>query len=184
VFTEALAVAREINYAYDRARALAALAARLPELLPEALAAAREIKDADDRARALAALAERLPELLPEALAAAREIKNEYHRAEALTALAERLPELLPEALAAAREIESEWFRAPVLTALAPRLTELPRPDLYPLWDKTLPVLARRTRPDLLADLRALVPVIHALGGGEAIAETARAIQDVARWWP
>jgi len=68
--------------------------------------------------------------------------------------------------------------------ALAPRLAELPRPALYPLWDETLPLLARRTRRDLLADLRALVPVIHALGGAGAIAETARAIQDVARWWP
>jgi len=68
--------------------------------------------------------------------------------------------------------------------ALALRLAELPRPDLYPLWDETLPLLARRTRRNLLADLRALVPVIHALGGDEAIAETFRAIQDTARWWP
>jgi hypothetical protein len=102
-----------------------------------------------------------------------------------LTALAERLPpELLPEALAAAREIKDEWRRAEALTALAPRLAELPRPALYPLWDETLPRLARRTRRDLLMDLGALVPVIHALGGEAAIAETFRAIQDVARWWP
>lgn len=43
---------------------------------------------------------------------------------------------------------------------------------------------ARRTRPDLLSDLRALAPLIHALGGESAAAETFRAIQDVARWWP
>jgi len=34
------------------------------------------------------------------------------------------------------------------------------------------------------ADLPALAPVIAALGGAEAVAETCRAIQDVGRWWP
>ena len=76
------------------------------------------------------------------------------------------------------------YTRAITFKKLVPHLTELPRPDLYPLWDETLPVLARRTRRDLLADLRALVPVIHALDGEAAIAETFRAIQDTARWWP
>jgi hypothetical protein len=117
--------------------------------------------------------------------AAAGEIEWESARAQALAALAPHLPpNLLPQALAAAGEIEWESARAQALAALAPRLAELPRPALYPLWDKTLPVLARRTRPDLLADLQALVPVIHALGGEAAITETARAIQDVAHWWP
>ena len=35
---------------------------------------------------------------------------------------------------------------------------------------------------DLLSDLTALIPVILALGGQEALLETARAIQDVGRW--
>jgi hypothetical protein len=52
------------------------------------------------------------------------------------------------------------------------------------MWQETLPVLARRTRRDLLADLRALVPVIVALGESDAIAATFRAIQDVAARWP
>jgi hypothetical protein len=34
------------------------------------------------------------------------------------------------------------------------------------------------------SDLTALAPVILALGGDEALMETARAIQDVGRWWP
>jgi hypothetical protein len=33
-------------------------------------------------------------------------------------------------------------------------------------------------------DLIALVPVLAALGGAEAVAEAFRAIQDVGRWWP
>jgi hypothetical protein len=56
--------------------------------------------------------------------------------------------------------------------------------NVYPLWQETLPILAARTRKDLLADLRALSPIITALGGAEVIVETFRAIQDVGRWWP
>ena len=74
--------------------------------------------------------------------------------------------------------------RAKALAALASHLAKLPRPVLYSLWDETLPILARRTRRDLLTDLGALAPVIVALGGAKALAETARAIQDAARWWP
>jgi hypothetical protein len=176
---------------YLRARALTTLAAYLsPKLLTKALATAREIGDAKHRANALAALAPRLPpELLGQTLAAARKIVYAEHRAKALAALVPHLPPeqqlpVLTKALATVRENGDEDDRANALAALAPRLAELPRSALYPLWDETLPLLARRTRRDLLADLRALVPVIHALGGEAAIAETARAIQDVARWWP
>jgi hypothetical protein len=35
-----------------------------------------------------------------------------------------------------------------------------------------------------ISDLGALAPLIASLGGEQAIAETARAVQDVARWWP
>ena len=34
------------------------------------------------------------------------------------------------------------------------------------------------------ADSIALIPIIAALGGPEALVETVRAIQDVGRWWP
>jgi len=192
---QGLAYARQVPDPWQRAEALEKLAPHLPEnLLARALAAARGIRDAGDRAQALAALAPHLPpderpQVLAQALAAARGIRDAGDRAQALAALAPHLPpderpQVLAEALAAAREIGDAGDRARALAALAPRLAELPRPALYPLWDKTLPVLARRTRPDLLADLQALVPVIHALGGEAAITETARAIQDVAHWWP
>jgi hypothetical protein len=90
----------------------------------------------------------------------------------------------LPTALAAAREIQTAYRRARVLRALAEPLAKLPRPALHPSWHETLSSLARRTRRDLLADLEALIPVIHALSGEAAIAETACAIQDVTCWWP
>jgi hypothetical protein len=192
---EALAAAREIENGYDRADALADLAPRLAELghPQEALAAAREIGDESYRAEALAGLAPHLPEgLLPEALAAAWEIGGEFARAQALAGLAPHLPpdlkeEALREALAAAREIENGYARAKALAGLAGPWAEWAgreRAAAYALWPETLRRLAVRPRKDLLSDLRALLPVLSALGGAEAVGEAFRAIQDVGRWWP
>lgn len=128
-----------------------------------------------------------------QALTYARQMPDEGQRARALAALAPRLPperqeQALHEALAAAREIRDEDARARAcaraLASMASHLAAFPRPALYPLWDETLRALARRTRRDLLADLRALMPLILRLGGPQAIAETFRAVRDVARWWP
>ena len=77
-----------------------------------------------------------------------------------------------------------EFPRSSVLAALAPHLAALHPTDLYPLWRETLHLSSRRPRSDLLLDIGALVPVIVALGGHDALADTARAIGDVCRWWP
>ncbi|MEH2054945.1 MAG: hypothetical protein V7K97_01940 [Nostoc sp.] len=119
----------------------------------------------------------------PEALAAARAIQDEDYRAIALSALAQNLPELLPEALAAARAIQFEGFRAEALSALADSLSQMPSRELFPLWQDTLHELSLRTRHNLLQDIKALFPVIFALGGQVATVEIARAIVDVGRWW-
>ncbi|MDZ8228321.1 hypothetical protein, partial [Nostoc sp. ChiVER01] len=113
----------------------------------------------------------------------ARAIQSEDSRASALSALADKLPELLPEALAAARAIQYEYSRASALSALASGLSQMPNAKLFPLWQDTLHKLSVRTRPNLLQDIKALFPVIFALGGEAATAEVARAIVDVARWW-
>ncbi|MEH1902218.1 MAG: NB-ARC domain-containing protein [Nostoc sp.] len=187
VLPEALAAARAIQDKYYHVKALSALAQKLPEVLPEALAAARAIQSENSRAYALSALAQKLPEVLSEALAAARAIQSESDRAYALSALAQKLPEVLPEvlpeALAAARAIQSENSRAYALSALASGLSQMPSTELFPLWQYTLHELSLRTRPNLLQDIKALFPVIFALGGEAATAEVARAIGDVARWW-
>ncbi len=156
------------------------------QVLREALEAARAIRDEDSRFKALVALAPHLSEpLLHEALEAARAIENEGSRSEALVALAPHLSEpLLHEALEAARAIRDEEHRSEALAALASRLAELPPTALYSIWSETILFLATRTRRGLLADLGSLVPVLAALGGTEAMAETFRAIQDVGRWWP
>ncbi len=192
--SEALAATRNIRHEGRRSEALAALAPHLPaDLLAKALDAARSIRNGRYRARALTALAPHLPEglreqALTEALKAARSLPEKGRlgspRSEALGALAPHLPPgLLSEALEVTLGIRDARYRAEALSALAPRLAKMPAERLYPLWAETLPILARRTRPQLLADLRALAPVIHALGGQEAVAETFRAIQDVGRWW-
>ncbi|NMF61771.1 NB-ARC domain-containing protein [Brasilonema octagenarum] len=171
VLQKALAAASEIQDESDHAEALSALAQKLPsELLSQVLAAAREIQSQEYRAKVLSALAQKLPsELLPEALAATREIQDQRYRANILSALADKLPsELLPQALAAAREIQNEYLRANVLSALASGLSQMPSTELFPLWRDTLDKLSLRTRPDLLEDIKALFPVIFALGGEAA----------------
>jgi hypothetical protein len=122
-------------------------------------------------------------------LAFAQQIPELGRRAEALAALAEHLAEpqrgeALAQALEAARAIGSEGPRSEALAALALHLATRPASPLYSLWSQTLPVLASRTRKDLLADLGALVPVILRLGGPQAAADVYRAILDVGQWWP
>ncbi len=195
----ALEAARQIPYPYSRAQALTSLT---PHLAPEdreaalahALEAARSIDHPYPRARALAALAPHLPEpdrkaALAHALAAARSIDHPRYRARALANLAPHLPPneretALVDALYTAREITDPDDRAQALTSLASHLAQLPLPTLYPLFHDTLHHLARRTRRDLLGDLRALLPVLERLGGPEALEELARAIVDVGEWWP
>src|SRR5262245_48023354 len=53
----------------------------------------------------------------------------------------------------------------------------------YPLWSQLLHFPARRTQSALVADLRTLRSVIEALGGSNAIAETAREIYEIGDWW-
>jgi hypothetical protein len=192
---EALDAARSIEDGRYRSSALTALVPHLPaDLLSEALDAARSIEDGRYRSSALTALVPRLPEhkrarVLSEALDAARSIGDEKDRFWALKGLVPHLPaDLLREALDAARSIEGwKWTRSPALEALAPHLANMPLADLSATCTRTLHVLADRTRPDLLGDLPSLAPILAVLAQPDAAAvfsEVARAISDVARWWP
>jgi len=200
LLSEALDAARSIEEELHRSRALAALVPRLPEherarVLSEALDAARSIENEKYRSLALTALVPRLPEherarVLSEALDAARSIGDTTDRFWALKELVPHLPAgLLSEALDAARSIEGwKWTRSPALEALAPHLANMPLEDLSVTCTRTLHVLADRTRPDLLGDLPSLAPILGVLAQPDAAAElfseVARAISDVARWWP
>jgi hypothetical protein len=161
---------------------LTALADKLtPDLLPKALEAALAIKNESDRAWALRALTDKLPEALPKALEAALAIKNESDRAWALTALADKLPEVLPKALEAALAIKDVSLRAWAFKALALHLVNAP--NCFNLWKDLLHFLSYQTRPDLLSDITALIPIIFSLGGKAAATEMTQAIQNVAKWW-
>ncbi|MBD0262782.1 MAG: hypothetical protein ICV78_08655, partial [Tolypothrix sp. Co-bin9] len=101
-----------------------------------------------------------------------------------LSSLAPLLPpDLLSEALAAAREIQSESYRTKALSSLADKLSQIQKTLLFNHWRRTLHILSVHTRPNLLSDINALTPVIPALGGQQAVKDTADAIQDLSRWW-
>ena len=196
LLAEALTIVRLIEQEGFRAMALQALAPHMGDqgLLAQAVQIAQVINDRLYRVKALAALAPWLPVeqqtlVLAAALEAARQVDNERGRTEGLALLAPLLPEaqrqpVLAEALSSASQEDEKWDRAQALLALAPALAQLPAEALTPLWHITLPVLAARSRQELLSDLAALEPVFYALGGEEAASETLRAVQDVGRWWP
>jgi len=95
-----------------------------------------------------------------------------------------RQGQVLYEALAAAQAIKWEAARADALAPQWAAWAASNRPAAYDLWTETLRALSTRPLPHLLANLRALAPVLAALGGAQAIEETFHAIQDVGRWWP
>jgi len=197
----ALKAARAIRSEWDRAEILSALVPNLSqpvreEVLQQMMAAERAHVDVENWAKALFPVASYLPEpvreeVLQEGLTKARAIWNEEYRAKVLSTLAPYLSqplkeEALEESLEIIRTIElgSGWNRSWLLTPLARHLAQLPMAILYLLWRETSHILAARTRRQLLADIRALEPVIAALGGSEAVAESAQAMLDVRRWWP
>jgi hypothetical protein len=165
----------------------------------EALQATREVKQEAGREESLTWLVPELlrAELLPEALHAARSIRGAASRAIALATVAGDLTghdqrTSLHEAAKAALSSpkgrvalgEDRATRPMALAAVATGLRKLPTQEVSSWWTETLPQLAAQVRADFVHDLGALVPVIAALGGPEALAQSARAVEDVGRWWP
>jgi hypothetical protein len=175
----------------ERARALAAIACRYAALgLPEdAMEIARSIPDSYSMAQALAGLAPSLQgTLFEEALALSLNMWSDEVKGTALSGLLPRLAEQGVEqahrAFHIACEVIDSKARITALTALVPRILKLPAPDLYSLWANVLHILSKRTRPVLLSDLDALIPVLAQLGGGKALEEVTEALVDVASCWP
>ncbi|MBE9228727.1 hypothetical protein IQ264_25280 [Phormidium sp. LEGE 05292] len=179
---KALDTALSIQREDSLVQALTVLVHKLPsELLCKVIDVVQHIQSQEYRTQVLIALADRLPEVLPKALEAALSIDDEYHRVQALIVLAEKLPEALPKALEAALSIQNEDSVTQALTALSSHLVNAP--DQFILWKDLLHFLSHRLRPQLLNDMEFLTPVLCALGGEVATAETTQAIQDVGRWW-
>ncbi len=167
------------------------VAVLLPDhLLAEAIDTIRNLPSATfdgarGQCRALRGLAAYLPEpLAREALGIARAVPFEEPRAEATAALLARLAELgTPDTAAGllqlASSLEPRESRSQALAALVGRVAALPRDRLYPLWRATLHVGAARSRTDMLADLRDLVPLVLALDSVEAPSAIARVVLDL-----
>ncbi|NEO07811.1 MAG: hypothetical protein F6K51_20555 [Moorea sp. SIO3I8] len=194
ILPEALEAARSISYDPSRVSALSGLVPYLPEILPEALEAARSITYDPSRVSALSGLVPYLPEILPEALEAARSIHNESDRAEALSRLAHHLSdEILLKTLATVRSIQHKGYRASSVMMPLPHLPTImksvyeqlnPNSVDYNIWKEILHFLADNDRQVVLESIPKLSSIIIALGGSNAFAEIAHAIQDVGQWWP
>lgn len=196
---ETLAIARSIERYDAKVTALSSIIPRLSGSLKEdvsreAFDIAKEIELEEARGSILIELVPILPDnLLNETLMVIRKIENDDIKGPLLAKLILFLPEplkenVLRETLASISKIQygSKDFdyRPMALGKLAPYMAELSHIKLYPLWCETLHLLAYHTREDLLVDLQALIPAIVALGGPDALEETAQAIEDVGSWWP
>ena len=157
---EALTIARDIPLEGDRAMALIAMTAKLPELLPETFALVKKTHYS------------RLT----------YQIGHTYNRVKALTDIAPNLsPELLPEAFSIAKNIRSERERITVSIALASPISKMPEEQLLPLWQTMRNWLSQQSRREFTHHVMALAAVIHRIGGQEAVVE-AMMTQDVERW--
>ena len=134
LLSQALDLARQIQYKPSRALALCSLVSNSSELATEALDIIRLIQNENERARALASLVPYLPEfLLPKALNIARQIQSDYSRAHGLSSLVPYYPELAADALGAIQLIKNESSRASALNSLVSRLPKSLIPDFSQL---------------------------------------------------
>jgi hypothetical protein len=157
--------------------------------LDSALGLVEQFEDATQRGRALSALAPALPaDLRSRALDLARAVGDADARAQAILALARTAPDgereaLLGEALGAAIAASTDLLHDETLAPIAEAAAALPAARVRALFDAQLDQLALQPRPQILARLHALAPMILALRDATA-EDTVRAIADVTHWWP
>jgi hypothetical protein len=176
----------------DLASALRSMAPYLTtlSLANEALEAASRITDDLERVETLAALAVHFPrgqrqQAIEEAFDLAQKIYRVNKRTQAFKAIAPQLS--LPQwskVVTDALEVEDASDAVEMLRTLCPSLAQFSGSDLHPLWQAAFIFLRSRSRAELVLGLGALSPVTVAIGGPKAVVDTARAVQDVARWWP
>jgi hypothetical protein len=71
-----------------------------------------------------------------------------------------------------------------VLSELAVPLSKKKGVQKLLAWHQTLPILSSRKRSDLLRDIAALMPLIHTLGGEDALVQILHSVEEVCAWWP
>ncbi len=181
-------------WAKHRANALIQLVPHLPNrFIEQVIQDAKALEWQEWRVIAMTGMLPYVPhewhsEMVQEPLEMARKLSD---KAERVALFVQVLPYLAPssyericeEALVAAREIDDQEKRFAALSSLAPYLAELPLDVLVRLWRETLPRLVLRTRKDVLADIRAMQPVVARVWGDDGLVAVARAVLDVGRWF-
>jgi hypothetical protein len=174
--------------------ALARIAPRLAELgdVQRALEIAKGITDGYWHPRALnAVIAVLPPAMLPQALVfptalpavAARLSSLGYPQSSADGTKLRLPPEIISSAFENALTIPDADSRLTVLDVIGDNLVQLPPDELQTLWDHALHTSTRRSRRDVMTDLRALARMLPVLGNKEDLIMATKAILDVGRWW-
>jgi hypothetical protein len=112
---------------------------------------------------------------------------------------AESKMSLIGETIEAIRSISDLADRAQVVLYLTPHLIEELKQsppsdglevngrsllkDVGSLFEESLPIIATKTRYEMLKEMHALAPAVSALAGEGAVTEVARSIRDVGNWW-
>jgi hypothetical protein len=149
------------------------------------LAFIQRIQDPLKRSQTLVTLMPMLSaSLIDNVLGYLENLDDEKLRLSVLIRLAPKIsPDKFPGYIKSACQLQGKSFRAQAFAALIPNWLLLPVSQSLGLWKELILVLSRRSRPDLLLDLKSLAPVISDLGGISAINTTIKSIRDVAKWW-
>jgi hypothetical protein len=148
---EAFTIAKDLESEGDRATAMIAIVARLPEVPSEIFAVIKNIWSESHRVRVLTAIAPNLSS------------------------------ELLSETFDIAKDIRDRHARIAVLIALASPISKMPKDKLLPLWQTMRNWLSQQFQQQFAHHVLALTAVIYAVGGQEAVVETLMKIQEKLR---
>jgi hypothetical protein len=91
---------------------------------------------------------------------------------------------MLPELVDVIQNATEAETQLELITSLTPYLKSMSAAEIYACWRAILHSLTNQSRPDLLAGLRALLPILIFLGTVELFESTEEAVQQVGSWWP
>jgi hypothetical protein len=178
-------IAKNIEDEWWRAETLRALVERLPETRrPELYSLAQKMKNEEARAILMGALLNYVPGAAQEVLLGARKIQWDKWRAIVISDLADYLPETLGEALSATWAALESPEPNQLLEKITKLLESVPAHQSYPWFEKSMPVLAIKTRWDSFSALETMLPWLIRLGGKNVIQDIYQSVLDVSQWWP
>jgi hypothetical protein len=205
ILLETLERAKQIDNERTRSGVLEVLAPALPR---EVFDAAQKMSDEQARAEVFASLVSYFPQEIRvlvgtmedhEALSrmigalmgheAVESLKLEMLKLEEDKEFTEEyalkhLMNMFKSVLQTAQATQNEKHRANVFSNFSVQSQSFPRSILYPVWEMVLLHISRNTRPQALADIAALMPVIFRLGGKNAVRDTFLVVQTISSWWP